>query len=175
MDAEYRPVRGSVAIDAGSRTAQYACTNEFDLAGVQRIYNNALDCGCFEYDWRGDYSRLLTTSGRFAVTSAPPACVAAPNGVLLIDGTLRSAWSVNGYRTFFSAKVRVTGGGVLRVLQNGTEVASLVASDGEQTLEYWAADNGLDFVYARADNDADSLGALISSVASCGGTTIIIR
>lgn len=175
VDAGYRPVKGSIAIDAASRTVQYACTNEFDLAGGQRIYNNALDCGCFEYDWRGDYSRLLTTSGRFAVTSAPPACVAAPAGVLLIDGTLRSAWSVNGNRALFSVKVAVTGGGVLRVLQNGTEVASLVASDGEQTLEYWAADNGLDFVYARADNDADSLGALISSVTSYGGTTIIIR
>ena len=175
IDGQYRPLKGSIAIDFASRTALYACTNELDLAGGQRIYNNALDCGAFEYDWRGDYARRLTASDKFSVTSAPPACVIAPGGVLLMDGTLRSAWAADGRSARFTISARVTGGGTLRVMLDGTEVMSLVGSDGERILEYRAADHGVDFEYVRADGDDDTLGALIASVSRRGGMSITIR
>jgi len=176
MDGDYRPVKGrNVAIDAGDANILSFNAAETDALAGQRIYNNALDCGAVEYDWRGDYAKMLTASDKFAVTSAPPTCVAAPQGVLLIDGTLRSAWAADGRRARFSIKVRVTGGGTLRVLLDGTEVASLVESDGERTLEYRAAGHGIDFEYVRAGGDGDSLGALIASVSRHGGMSITIR
>ena len=175
IDGQYRPLKGSIAIDFASRTALCACTNELDLAGSQRIYNNALDCGAFEYDWRGDYARRLTVSDKFAVTSAPPTCVMAPGGVLLIDGMLRSAWAADGRSARFTIKARVTGGGTLRILMDGAPAASITSSDGEMALEYRAAGHGIDFEYEKAPGDDDTLGALIASVSRRGGMSITIR
>ena len=175
IDGQYRPLKGSIAIDFASRTALYACTNELDLAGGQRIYNNALDCGAFEYDWRGDYARRLTVSDKFAVTSAPPTCVMAPGGVLLIDGMLRSAWAADGRSARFTIKARVTGGGTLRILMDGAPAAAITSSDGEMALEYRAVGHGIDFEYEKAPEDDDTLGALIASVSRRGGMSITIR
>ena len=175
LDEKCRPLKNSIVIDAASRSALYACTNESDLAGSQRVYNNALDCGAFEYDWREDYARLLTASDKFSVTSAPPACAAAPGGVLLIDGVLRSVWATDGRRARFTVNARVTGGGTLRIFMDGVQRAEITSSSGDVALEYRATGHGIDFEYAKAPGDDDTLGALITSVSRRGGMSITIR
>ena len=64
VDAEGRPLAGSLAIDAG-RTDYFERTPEqyrdTDIFGGQRVYNGKVDVGCGEFDWRGDFAKTLAT------------------------------------------------------------------------------------------------------------------
>ena len=68
---DYRPLAGSVAIDAGSWDNYAAITNSLENAGVesldllggQRVYNGKIDVGCGEYNWCDDFTRILATRG----------------------------------------------------------------------------------------------------------------
>ena len=51
------------------RERRYAAA---DADGGQRVYNGALDLGCFEADWRGTYARDISKSSRFSVSAATP-------------------------------------------------------------------------------------------------------
>lgn len=68
---DYRPLAGSVAIDAGSWDNYAQITNSLknagveslDLLGGQRVYNGKIDVGCGEYNWCDDFTRTLATRG----------------------------------------------------------------------------------------------------------------
>ena len=67
-----RPKAASVLVDAGVNDyydthfpAQFAqFRNDRDVADGQRIYNCKIDIGCGEYDFRGDFARMLGSRGR---------------------------------------------------------------------------------------------------------------
>ena len=66
VDARGCPTAGSLAIDAG-RTDYFekiaAAYRDVDVFGGQRVYNGAVDVGCGEYDWRGDFAKTLAKKG----------------------------------------------------------------------------------------------------------------
>jgi len=69
--ATYRPLAGSRSLDAGVNDYYAMATNGWsalwmrqlgkDYAGGQRVYNVTVDIGPGEYDWRGVYTRAITT------------------------------------------------------------------------------------------------------------------
>ena len=67
-----RPKAASVLVDAGVNDyydthfpAQFAqFRNDRDLKNGQRVYNCKIDIGCGEYDFRGDFARMLGSRGR---------------------------------------------------------------------------------------------------------------
>lgn len=178
LDGEGRPVVGqNAAIDAGDASLSSPDVRAAgDLDGGQRIYNNTLDCGAYEYDWRATYARLLSPTAGFRVVSAPPTCVAEAGGVRLLDGTLAATWlNASAARTRLAFSACVTGAGVLTVLCDGTQLARLTAADGAVTREYLVPANDLAFVYARAETDGATPGALLTAVARSSGMTLLIR
>jgi len=102
VDENYRPVAGSLAIDAGS--AEYrtmptalAAREKLDFAGGQRTYNGAIDIGAGEFDWRGVFgAKLRPGSARAQVLAASENVTTnALNGIVLRDGdSLEVAYAV---------------------------------------------------------------------------------
>ena len=93
VDENYRPVAGSLAIDAGS--AEYrtmptalAASEKLDFAKGQRIYNGAVDIGAGEFDWRGVFgTKLRPGSARAQVLSASENVTTnVVDGIVLNDG-----------------------------------------------------------------------------------------
>lgn len=164
LDAEGRPLSktaGTVdcAVDALTATA----TNLFagvDVAGTQRIYNGRMDAGCYEYDWRGEYTAALGVT----VTKADPQVVETAGGVLVKDGTLLYAFPKNmsGANARYEVPFTVTGTGVLSVSINGEPIGQYTSAAGSQTLEFKNAvvENRMTFAYQPGS--ADDGGALLS-------------
>lgn len=74
LDAHYRPLAGSLAIDAGSNNhysipSGYEHQERFDFHFGERTVNGTIDCGAVEFggDFRGDLARTLNPSGRVRV------------------------------------------------------------------------------------------------------------
>ncbi len=93
LDENFRPVAGSIAIDAGS--AEYrtmptalAASEKLDFAKGQRIYNGAVDIGAGEFDWRGVFgTKLRPGSARAQVLSASENVTTnVLDGIVLNDG-----------------------------------------------------------------------------------------
>ncbi|MBR6586124.1 MAG: hypothetical protein IKK82_01770, partial [Kiritimatiellae bacterium] len=69
---DLRPKTASVLIDAGVNdyydtyfpTQFEQFRNDRDVADGQRVYNGKIDIGCGEYDFRGDFARMLGSRGR---------------------------------------------------------------------------------------------------------------
>lgn len=175
VDANGRPVKGCPAIDKIPLTALEDGAAAVDADGGQRVWNNAADIGCYDYDWRNDYARQVARSGAFAVTSAAPTCVSTEAGVLILAGKVAAAWDRTADETRFSLKVQVTGAGTLTVLKDGAAWKTLTAADGEQSIEYAATNHTLDFDYAKAAGDTDAVGALIAGAKRLCGTRLFVR
>jgi hypothetical protein len=68
---DLRPKTASVLIDAGVNdyydtyfpTQFEQFRNDRDVADGQRVYNGKIDIGCGEYDFRGDFARMLGSRG----------------------------------------------------------------------------------------------------------------
>ena len=98
VDANYMPVIGSnVGIDAAN--ASLYTDGDKDAFGGQRVYNNALDIGAVEADWRAKYAADLGGRYGFSVTAASPEVEETVGGKvrLVSDTTLDAAW-LNGAR-----------------------------------------------------------------------------
>jgi hypothetical protein len=75
---DYRPLAGSVAIDAGSWDNYALITNSLKNAGVEsldlfggrRVFNGKIDVGCGEYNWCDDFTRTLATRGLTVVDAS---------------------------------------------------------------------------------------------------------
>ena len=175
VDADYRPLFGSKAIDAGSNvwvTAEAA----LDLGGGQRIYNATADCGAYEFDWRPRYSRDLAPRW-VTVTNASPEVVEGDRGtVRMTDGRLDVAWEDGGANTTkYEFSAEVTGTGTLTVLCDGEAFAELTAADGAQKIKFSspAAVTGLAFLYTPGENDGGY--AELSRFEHGSGTMILFR
>ena len=93
IDKNYRPkMSGSVLVDAGNKDyydekfpAQFAQFKGRDSANGQRIYNGQIDIGCGEYDFRGDFAKMLGARGSIKemgpnVTTNAASDVVVPEG-----------------------------------------------------------------------------------------------
>lgn len=174
LDSEGAPQYGSVAIDAGDASLLSAECADLDLAGVQRIYNNALDIGCFEYDMRDRYAAKLRPRG-VTVQEASPAVEEIAGGVLIREGCLSALWRTQGTSGRFKINCSVTGGGTLTVKRNGVVLAQLTSASGAQSLvfECDSPENHLAFKYDPAN--ADVGGAVIAGLSREVGTMIVVQ
>ena len=162
LDAEGRPLvktAGTVdaAVDAQAATsASYFAGTDID--GVQRVYNGGMDAGCYEYDWRGEYSKDIGQK----VVKADPQVVETADGVLVKDGTLVYEFPENGSgrKCRYTVPFAVTGTGVLSVFDNEAGLGEYTSADGDQTLVFKNAadENRMTFAYASgADDDGGAL------------------
>ena len=169
------PLAGSVAIDAGDASQTPASLGDTDLAGGQRVYNGAMDIGCFEFDWRPKYAADLGKG--VTVASASPEVFEGVGGVVTLPGGLLEAgWSnAAGKKRGYSGTMRVTGNGTLTVTRSGEAFRTVTSADGEQTFQFFstAALEELAFAYAPGENDDGA--ALLSGFAVGNGFMLILR
>ena len=169
------PLAGSVAIDAGDMSQTPEGLGDTDLAGGQRVYNGAMDIGCYEHDWRPKYAADLGKG--VTVASASPEVYEGAGGVVTLPGgSLEAGWSnASGKKRGYSGTMRVTGTGTLTVTRNGEAFKTVTSADGEQTFQFFstAALEELAFAYAPGENDDGA--ALLSGFAIGNGFMVILR
>ena len=169
------PQAGSVAIDAGDMSQTPASLGDTDLAGGQRVYNGAMDIGCYEHDWRPKYAADLGKG--VTVASASPEVYEGAGGVVTLPGgSLEAGWSnASGKKRGYSGAMRVTGTGTLTVTRNGETFRTVTSADGEQAFQFFsaAALEELAFAYAPGENDDGA--ALLSGFAIGNGFMVILR
>jgi len=177
LDADYRPLAGCAAIDAGSNALAQAVGYwpDVDLGGSQRVYNGRIDCGAQEYDWREAFGRTMQGT----VTVATP-------DVTLVDGrlnvtnrleTVLAGRSQGGRPVRYGVDVAVTGTGTLKVLLNGEDYQSFVAADGATGCSFKnaLAENAVTFVYEPGADETDACGARVGPFWTPGGLLFVVR
>ena len=134
IDADGRPVVGAnEAVDAGDpEIASYL--TETDALGGQRIYNDALDVGALEGDWRGRYARDV--SGRLVGTAASPAVTEQDGKVRLTDATAFSARQAERVTEAkdYVLNTTVSGAGTLTITIDGETFATLTEGSAQTKL-----------------------------------------
>ena len=157
------------AVDAAD-AAVSANIGEYDLSGVQRVYNGCLDVGALEADWRPRYAKDISGNSAFTVVSASPSAVENEAGkVRLENGSeLEAEWEPAGRRR--SVRVEVTGSGTLTVALGG-DVRTVTEADGLSELKFPRVNGSteLSFTYA-GDGFANILRAKYD-----GMTTLLVR
>ena len=145
VDANGRPAAGSIAIDAGRMDYFERIAAEYrdkDAFGGQRVYNGAVDVGCGEYDWRGDFAKALaaknvevTAAGEHVATNAVAGLDVAAGQSLKLKLSLGTGGPVSfALATEDAASVSVfVDGRQLSVAEAG--IVSFEAEEGEHTLE----------------------------------------
>lgn len=155
LDSDYRPViGGNVAIDQGTSELAEGWLGETDLKGGQRVYNNAVDVGALEADWRATYAKDIKKYN-VTVESATSGVAETAAGTVSLNGdsALSATWSQRPGKK--SVTVRVTGNGTLSIKLNGETVQEVTAgADTTYTFSNALAQNRLDFVYAPGENDS---------------------
>ena len=147
-----RPLRDSIALDAGDAGYHAAATNGWselwrsfvgsDFAGGQRVYNGRIDIGAGEYDWRGEFAGFLAAKGVEVEAAGADVTTNAVSGLDIPSGetlTLRLSIATSGLVSFTVAAesaeavgVRVDGRAV--AAGPGGEV-SFAADVGEHSVE----------------------------------------
>ena len=169
VNADGTPRWGSSVIDAGKAVDT---EDDIDLAGGQRVYNGAIDVGCFEYDWRDRYRRDLGSPRTLSVTKASADAVEQDGAVALKSGAIEIEWASGGKSNHgYSFTVEVKGEGTLTIVWNG-ESRSMTAADGKVKLEYKSQLdlNSLSFAY-----DGDDDGVVLDNFAHVSALAIILR
>ena len=133
LDDEGRPLaRLSAVVDAGSNALMRTEHAMSDLAGIQRVYNTRVDVGCYEYDWRPDYSAAIGVT----VAEASPGVTASDGAVVIpADGKVTVDWPNSfGKPKKSTFRVAVAEGSELTVTSNGEPLAAF--GPGEETFKY---------------------------------------
>jgi len=169
-DAEGRPQFGSPLIDAGDGSLLVGATADGDVDGGQRIYNGAVDIGCYEYDWRPQYAQDLKHR-RITVTAATPNVVETVNkNVLLTDGQeLAIAWPGRGAR--YRANFTLTGTGTLTIRDGAGATLATYTAAGDQSYTVEESDAATRLTFAYAGDGDVTLGTFMSDA----GLKLIIR
>jgi hypothetical protein len=145
-----------------------------DALGNQRVYNGAMDIGCFEADWRPEYSKILGR-GVEVVAAGPNVRKLDSRTVLVGNGSMALDYVRRGLgRSRCSFVAKVEGDGELDVERNDQAFAVLREQDGERTFQFDAGTGAERFVFSYASQFGDG-GALIGAFRSNAGQTIILR
>ena len=173
LDADGRPTADSPLVDAGD-AALVDWTA--DLDGGQRIYNGAVDIGCWEYDWREAFAAALGGPG-LTVTAASAGVKLADGTVTLGDGdTLAGAWAtgsataVTRYAASASATDGTLAGGF--VCEEPAFEKDLVATDGSASAAFKLKNAPLDFAFPF---DGTGSGRLYGFDRQVRGAYLLIR
>ena len=179
LDEDGRPVSAaSATVDNGSNAAyEFMNAGNADVAGNQRIYNGTIDIGCYEFDWRRDFTRAIGSLASLSVASASPSVTTnAVGGLLLPDdgAALDVVWSDAGiYAKKYSLTAQVTGTGTLSIFRDGAAAAWAEVSEADGATTLWfesdAAMNSLSFAFSGEGS------AVLSRFSKRGGAVIIVR
>ena len=163
FDADGRPALGrNIAIDAAdSSVVVQPCDTDF--YNQQRIWNNALDIGAMDADWRPVYAQDISKSRNFAVAVADPTVEESVDKSVKVPAgaAVEALWTADGTKKInYTVTAKVTGTGTLTVTLNG-EV--LDAQVGTGTKDFVFANdltaNVLKFSYDGDDGYAEILDA----------------
>ena len=181
MDANYRPVKGSAAINAADAEAYDSnfptvsgVTREteiaLDYACGPRICLGALDIGAGEYDPCADFSVALGCS-RVTVTKASAGVVPSAAGTPdLADGeTLALVWVHSDDYPCGKLRIRVEGSGALSISRDGGQSVAWAVTSAEDVCDLVVegdASETLDFSFSGAGV------AHIVRCADCGRATV---
>ena len=134
VDADYKPIPGSVAIDFGDNDLQSPGLGSEDIYGTPRVLNVKIDAGAVEYDWRPEFGREL--GKRFKVESVSPSVTTNAAGGLLVSGGVVAGKAVSAgpYEISFDVV-----GGTLAVYVGG-ELVGESAGTGEQSIRFKVPD-----------------------------------
>lgn len=175
---DYRPVVGrSVCVDAACEGEDIlSLMGDRDASGAQRVYNNAMDIGALEGDYRPEFAKAMGDGRRITVKSADPTVRLVEGGVAISTGSLEATWSsAADRRVGYSFNAAVSGGGSLTAAANGvTNVFD--AASGATTVSFSSnrAENSLSFSF---DPDAETPGgfAVLSNFARRLGMLLIVK
>lgn len=174
IDADGRPVIGeNCGIDAANPEYLTGDRAAADADGGQRVYNGALDLGCFEADWRGMYARDISKSSRFSVSAATPNVVedATSKTVKIPAGEkLSAAWRGKAGDTY-DLTVTLPGSGTLTITSNGTAVATVAGPVTAQTLKLDGVDGILPLEFAYSGDG--SYAEILNSRRDCGALLLV--
>ena len=178
LDEDGRPVSAaSATVDHGSNAAyEFMNAGDADLAGNQRIYNGAIDIGCYEFDCRGPFTKALGSSTASVAAASPSVTTNADGGLVLYgDGaSLGVSWKNSDANTKqYSFNAQVTGNGMLSIFR-GDEAeawATLDAAAGAARLSFesTAALNSLSFALSGEGS------AIVSDFSKRGGCVLLVR
>ena len=144
FDEKGFPTRSNPIIDASNlawvrESMKAGDTLDSDLSGGQRVYNGTLDIGCYEYDWRGDYAKDLSSKRGLQVTAAGANVVETEEKAVRVsaDNDLTALWtSREPVLRDYEMKAQVSGAGTLTVKLNGIVLATVTAADELKTLAF---------------------------------------
>ncbi len=143
IDAEGRPLSGSLCIDAGSNlcyTAAFPLDDPIliDLCGTNRIYNGRIDIGCCEYDWRSIYAQDLAKKDVSVAAASAGVQETEGKRVSLSDGdslTAEFVTTLSGTRSYV-VHAAVTGSGTLTVSFPDGGETTVVESCGDKEIVF---------------------------------------
>ena len=129
LDADFRPVKDSNLVDAGSRAlydahfpTKWVMFKDKDVSDGPRVLNGGIDIGAGEYDWRVDFSRVLAKKDAVVVDVGPDVTLSGERELSFVDGNaIRAIWTASSARRItFTAEVpeggslTVTVGGIVQ-------------------------------------------------------------
>ena len=135
IDADHRPkTAASVLVDAGVKDyydthfpEQFAqFKNNRDFADGQRIYNGKIDIGCGEYDFRGDFARMLGSRGMIE-EMGPNVTTNALRNVVVPEGesiAMSVAPKSSDRNTRYELTYTPEGGSQTKISESSTDVFS---------------------------------------------------
>jgi hypothetical protein len=180
LDENGVPGRNSIAVDYGDITLHDTLhdnshwvvkrmENRSDCAGLQRVYNGAIDVGAHEYDWRGDFAGKLSGEKRFSVAEATPGVTNAVDGVVLSSEAESVTLVWRGLRAGRATLlVSVDGEGELEVKVGGVKVEA--DADGNYSFDLPVGESKIEVAYAGAGSVT-----VKSFVAPQKGTIMVFR
>ena len=168
-DSRFRPVAGSILIDAGDNAALGPLDEDtkWDLDGAPRVMNGSVDIGMCEWDIRPDVKVAL---GRrvLSVDWVSSAVVVTDEGVSLSGDGAEVELTANLRGETSLSLAATVSGGVLKGFVDGVLLATL-AADGP--LDLGAVAPGGRIVLLHEGEGSATAGALRSS----GGLILIVR
>jgi len=169
-----RPVASSVLLNVGFGTDAVAL-DALDAGGGQRVYDNAVDIGAYEYDCRGDYARLLCGKEAFTIASVTPCATgdAVSGRVTLLDGDLNAVWRARTADVPYVLSCGVAGTGTLKIKMNGDVVATV--TETERLVRVNGPVGGNRFSFSYEPGEGDVLGAWIAGLSHSSGCFLILR
>lgn len=180
--ATYRPLKGGIAIDAGNNSLVGADDTTLDFG--TRIFNGAVDIGCYEYNPIAEFSEGLTGGRRNpTLTEISGETVGNGDGSITIhrgETVVHCEWAGLGNGETCQMHVNVVGEGLLFVIDDkGNEIGRYSKNDGPVVVVGRRPDGSMatdiHFVYQIDASQTDDPGVVLSNFSHEGGFLIIYR
>lgn len=176
---DYRPALGRcVAVDAGDVSlvdTELCGTN--DLAGIQRVMNGRMDCGCYEADWRPRYGKDLGPKATVeSVTPGVRETDAKTVGLRGGDALTLTLPAAGEQEKTYEVAFKVIGTGTLTVSRDGGASETYAASPNVRNLLFTASGDEVQrLTFAYEAGAGDDGGAEIVSARILSGMLLIVR